>query len=62
MTKTPFKINTLKEYLNFDDGTDKRYELEDGVLVEIPPGTGKHEQIITLLLVCFFLEKEALCI
>lgn len=36
MTKTPFKINTLKEYLNFDSGTDKRYELEDGVLVEMP--------------------------
>ena len=60
MTKTPFKINTLKEYLNFDSGTDKRYELEDGVLVEMLPGTGKHEQIITLLLVRFFLEKERL--
>ncbi|MBD2770673.1 Uma2 family endonuclease [Iningainema tapete] len=60
MTKTPFKINTLREYLNFDDGTDKRYDLEDGVLVEMPPGTGKHEQIITLLLVRFFLEKERL--
>jgi len=60
MTKTPVKINTLKEYLNFDDGTDKRYELEEGALVEMPPGTGKHEQIITLLLVRFFLEKERL--
>ncbi|MEH2372925.1 Uma2 family endonuclease [Nostoc sp.] len=58
MTKTPIKINTLEEYINFDDGTDKRYELEDEVLVEMPPGTGKHEAIITLLLVRFFLEIQ----
>ena len=51
MTKTPIKISTFDEYINFDDGTDKRYELEDGVLLEMPPGTGKHEAIITLLLV-----------
>ncbi|MEH1814854.1 MAG: Uma2 family endonuclease [Nostoc sp.] len=58
MTKTPIKISTLEEYINFDDGTDKRYELEDGVLLEMPPGTGKHEAIITLLLVRFFLEIQ----
>ncbi|MEH2127246.1 Uma2 family endonuclease [Nostoc sp.] len=58
MTKTPIKISTLEEYINFDDGTDKQYELKDGVLVEMPPGTGKHEAIITLLLVRFFLEIQ----
>ncbi len=58
MTKTSVKINTLDEYVNFDDGTDKRYEIEDEVLVEMPPGTGKHEAIITLLLVRFFLEIQ----
>ncbi|AUT04542.1 hypothetical protein CLI64_27810 [Nostoc sp. CENA543] len=58
MTKTPLKVNTLEEYLNFDDGTDHRYELEDGVLLEMPPGTGKHEAIITLLLIRFFLEIQ----
>ncbi len=58
MTKTPIKITTIEEYLNFDDGTDKHYELEDGVLVEMPPGTGKHEAIITFLLVKFFLEIQ----
>jgi Uma2 family endonuclease len=26
---------SLEEYLNYDDGTDTRYELEDGVLVEM---------------------------
>ncbi|MEH2453162.1 Uma2 family endonuclease [Nostoc sp.] len=58
MTKIPIKISTLDEYINFEDGTDKRYELEDGVLLEMPPGTGKHEAIITLLLVRFFLEIQ----
>ncbi|MDZ8241934.1 MAG: Uma2 family endonuclease [Nostoc sp. ChiQUE01a] len=58
MTKTPIQISTLEEYINFDDGTDKQYELEDGVLLEMPPGTGKHEAIITLLLVRLFLEIQ----
>ena len=26
---------TLREYLDYDNGTDIRYELEDGVLVEM---------------------------
>ncbi|HEY9802511.1 MAG TPA: Uma2 family endonuclease [Leptolyngbyaceae cyanobacterium] len=62
MTKSPIKVTTLEEYLNFDDGTDKRYELEDGVLVEMPPGTGKHEAIITLLVVRFFLEIQKMAL
>lgn len=58
MTQTPIKVNNLEDYLNFDNGTDKRYELENGALVEMPPGTGKHEAIITLILVQFFLEIQ----
>ena len=60
MTTIPIKTTTLEEYLTFDDGTDKRYELQDELLVEMPPGTGKHEAIITLLLVRFFLEIQRL--
>jgi len=30
-------ILTFEEYLVYDDGTDKRYELVDGELVEMPP-------------------------
>ena len=52
MTKTPIKISTLEEYINFDDGTDKRYEIEDEVLVEMPPGTGK--RAFSLGLIKFF--------
>ena len=59
MSQTPLKM-TVEEYLTYDDGTDKRYELENGVLIEMPPATGKHEAIITFLVVRFFLEKERL--
>jgi len=38
MITTPItpKLFTLEEYLAYDDGTETRYELEDGVLVEMP--------------------------
>lgn len=31
------KLLTFEEYLAYDDGTDTRYELVNGVLVEMPP-------------------------
>lgn len=31
------KLLTMDEYLAYDDGTDTRYELVDGQLVEMPP-------------------------
>jgi Uma2 family endonuclease len=37
---------TLKEFLTYDDGTNTRYELVDGVLVEMSLGTGKHGRAI----------------
>ncbi|NWF57792.1 MAG: Uma2 family endonuclease [Fischerella sp.] len=36
---------SFEEYLKFCDGTDKRYELVDGELVEMPPARGKHADI-----------------
>lgn len=30
------KLLTMEEYLAYDDGTDTRYELVDGELVEMP--------------------------
>jgi Uma2 family endonuclease len=35
MTLATDRRMTLAEYLEYDDGTDTRYELEDGVLVEM---------------------------
>ena len=37
---------TLKEFLTYDDGTNTRYELVDGILVEMGLGTGKHGGVI----------------
>jgi len=59
MTRTPVKL-TLEEYKNYTDGTDNCYELEDGVLLEMPPATGKHEVIVTLLLIYFYTEIQKL--
>jgi Uma2 family endonuclease len=40
---------SLEEYLTYDDGTETRYELVDGVLVEMSLGTGKHGRAIRRL-------------
>jgi Uma2 family endonuclease len=37
---------TLQEFVNYDDGTNRRYELVDGILVEMGLGTGKHGGVI----------------
>ncbi|NES23245.1 MAG: Uma2 family endonuclease [Symploca sp. SIO3E6] len=36
MTYTPVKL-TFEQYLEYDNGTDNRYELFEGELVEVPP-------------------------
>lgn len=40
---------TFAEYLNYDDGTDNRYELEDGELILMNPPTFDHALIIRFL-------------
>lgn len=37
MTQAKPKFATFEEYLEFDDGTDNRYELIDGELFALPP-------------------------
>jgi len=44
---------TLKEYLDYDDGTDIRYELEDGVLVEMSAETPLNPRIAMMLVFLF---------
>ncbi|MBD2501842.1 Uma2 family endonuclease [Anabaena azotica] len=53
MTTTVKKLN-LEEYLAHDDGTDIRYELVDGELVEMPPETDRNN-LISLYLLSQFL-------
>lgn len=44
---------TLKEFLTYDDGTDARYELENGVLVEMGAESTGNTSIATLLMFTF---------
>jgi Uma2 family endonuclease len=39
------KLFTVEEYLAYDDGTDRRYELEDGQLLEMPPERPENNDI-----------------
>ena len=47
-TKT---LLTFDEYLAYDDGTDTRYELVDGELVEMPPESPENLDLARFLLV-----------
>jgi Uma2 family endonuclease len=50
MTTTPIQSKlTFEEYLSYDDGTDNRYELEDGELILMNPPIGLHALIIRFL-------------
>ncbi|NBD18215.1 MAG: Uma2 family endonuclease [Cyanobacteria bacterium] len=44
------QLFTLEEFLAYDDGSDQRYELVDGELVEMPPETQGNLQIAKYLL------------
>jgi Uma2 family endonuclease len=57
MTQTPVKL-TFEEYLTYNDGTDNRYELEDGVLIPMTPASPIHSDIIGFLFICFYQEIQ----
>ena len=44
---------TLKEYLDYDDGTDTRYELVDGILVEMGAESPLNPAIAMFLVFAF---------
>ena len=47
---TETQLLTFEDYLRHDDGTDTRYELMNGVLVEIPPASEENNDIARKLL------------
>lgn len=53
MTTTTTKPMTLAEYLDFDDGTDTRYELIDGQPVATPTESDLNDRIASFLYACF---------
>lgn len=52
MITTPItpKLFSLEEYLAYDDGTETRYELEDGVLLEMPKESPYNNEITKRLM------------
>ncbi|NEP60541.1 MAG: Uma2 family endonuclease [Symploca sp. SIO2G7] len=48
MTRTPVKL-TFEQYLEYDDGTDNRYELSNGELIPMPPETDNNDWIAVWL-------------
>jgi Uma2 family endonuclease len=53
MLPVKHQFQTFEEYLSYDDGTDKLYELFNGELIEMPPESGINVQIATFLLIQF---------
>ena len=51
MVTTPANTKRIsfEEYLNYDDGTNKRYELVDGELVKMPPASFLHSDVIDFI-------------
>jgi Uma2 family endonuclease len=47
------KPMTLEEYLNYDDGTDTRYELVNGELIAMPTESDLNDRIVTFLFAYF---------
>jgi Uma2 family endonuclease len=54
MTLATDRRMSLEEYLEYDDGTDTRYELEDGVLIEMGAENPLNPAIASLLFAYFF--------
>jgi Uma2 family endonuclease len=59
MKQTPVKL-TFDEYLTYDDGTDNRYELEDGVLIPMTPASPIHSDIVEIVYDTFKAEVKRL--
>lgn len=53
MTQAKPRFKTVEEFLSYDDGTDQRYELVHGALVELPTESPINALIARFLLVYF---------
>ncbi len=45
-TDRDHRLMSFEDYLNYDDGSDTRYELVKGELIPMSLGTGKHGKVI----------------
>jgi Uma2 family endonuclease len=53
MVQTRPRFHSFDEYLAYDDGTEKFYELFNGELIEVPPESGRNVQVANRLLLIF---------
>jgi Uma2 family endonuclease len=53
MIQTRPRFLSFEEYLSYDDGTENRYELFNGELVEVPPESGSNTEIANFLFSLF---------
>lgn len=53
MTQAQLRFSSFDDYLSYNDGTDKLYELYNGKLIEVPPESGENVSIATFLLLQF---------
>ena len=53
MVATKPRFETFEEYLQYDDNSEKFYELFNGELIEVPPESGFNFEIATFLLLKF---------
>lgn len=53
MTQAKPRFSSFEEYLSYDDGSDRRYELVNGELIELPTESPKNLLISTFLLIHF---------
>lgn len=59
MTVTKLNL-TFAQYLEYDDGTDNRYELVDGELVSMPIVSPEHAAIIRFIFLLLYQEVQRL--
>jgi Uma2 family endonuclease len=53
MTQAKFRFRTIEEYLDYDDGTDTRYELVNGELIALPTEDPINPTIAAVLFAAF---------
>jgi Uma2 family endonuclease len=49
MTQAKPRFSSFEEYLSYDDGTDRLYELFNGELIELPPESGENIGILNFV-------------
>lgn len=59
MTVTTAKKMTFEEYLTYEDGTDKRYEFNDGELVEVITAKAVHNSLTMFFCILFAIRNKA---